>query len=204
MTLTLTGMCIGVPPVREGQHFITSVRTRDTKNLSISNRSNQQWNLKPIIDGEQWSGPVSFIVEPLQTKQYELTYYPLTMTSEGKKHQVGSYISTLSPLGNFSCFLSSDFFQNQLFQKNLSGIPSECQTVWTQIRPDKIQSVCKGCEQTTLLGIELREPICKLLSGIPSECQTDWIQIWVQSVCKGYKQRTLLSIELGEPICNND
>ena len=90
VTLTLTGMCIGVPPVREGQHFITSVRTKDTKNLSISNRSNQQWNLKPIIDGEQWSGPVSFIVEPLQTKQYELTYYPLTMTQEGKKHQVGS------------------------------------------------------------------------------------------------------------------
>ena len=88
VTLTLTGMCIGVPPVREGQHFITSVRTKDTKNLSISNRSNQQWNLKPIIDGEQWSGPVSFIVEPLQTKQYELTYYPLTMTQEGKKHQV--------------------------------------------------------------------------------------------------------------------
>ena len=28
------------------------------------------------------------------------------------------------------------FFQNQLFQKKISGIPSECQTVWTKIRPD--------------------------------------------------------------------
>ena len=37
----------------------------------------------------------------------------------------------------FHAFLSSaDFFQNLLFEKNLSGIPSECQTVWTQIRPD--------------------------------------------------------------------
>ena len=35
-------------------------------------------------------------------------------------------------------FLSSAvfFFQNQLFRKIISGIPSECQTVWTQIRPD--------------------------------------------------------------------
>ena len=28
------------------------------------------------------------------------------------------------------------FFQNQLFRKILSGITSECQTVWTQIGPD--------------------------------------------------------------------
>ena len=28
------------------------------------------------------------------------------------------------------------FFQNQLFRKNLSILPSECQTVWIQIRPD--------------------------------------------------------------------
>ena len=26
------------------------------------------------------------------------------------------------------------FFQNKLFQKNISGIPSECQTVWIHIR----------------------------------------------------------------------
>lgn len=88
VTLTLTGMCIGNPPVREGQHFSSNVRVKDTKNLTIANRSNQSWHLKPIIEGEQWSGPVSFVVEPQQTKQYEITYYPLTMTSEGKKHQV--------------------------------------------------------------------------------------------------------------------
>ncbi|XP_052229341.1 hydrocephalus-inducing protein homolog isoform X3 [Dreissena polymorpha] len=89
VTLTLTGTCIGNPQTREGQHFSTSVRTKDTKNLTIANRSNQAWHLKPIIEGEQWSGPVSFIVEPQQSKLYELTYFPLTMTSEGKKH-VGS------------------------------------------------------------------------------------------------------------------
>ena len=59
-------------------------------------------------------------------------------------------------------FLSSaDFFQNQLFRKILSGTPSECQTVWIQIRPDVlsgliwVQTVCKGFQQTTLVGNEL-------------------------------------------------
>ena len=37
-------------------------------------------------------------------------------------------ILTLRQLGNFSCFLSSaDFFQNLLFRKILLGISSECQ-----------------------------------------------------------------------------
>ena len=33
--------------------------------------------------------------------------------------------------GSFAFFFlsSADFFQNQFFQKNLTGIPSECQTV---------------------------------------------------------------------------
>ena len=44
---------------------------------------------------------------------------------------------TLCMLGNFACFLSSaDFFQNQLFRKILSGIPSECQTVRIQVGSD--------------------------------------------------------------------
>ena len=59
-------------------------------------------------------------------------------------------------------FLSSaDFFQNQLFQKILSRMPSECQTDWIQIRLDIlsglvwVHSVCKGYQQTTLVGNEL-------------------------------------------------
>ena len=60
-------------------------------------------------------------------------------------------------------FLSSaDIFQNQLFRKILSGIPSEWQTVWIQIRPDIlscliwVQTICKCYQQTTLVGKELR------------------------------------------------
>ena len=56
---------------------------------------------------------------------------------------------------------SADFFQNQLFQKILSGTLSECQTVWIQIRTDIVsvliwvQTVCKSYQQTTLVSKEL-------------------------------------------------
>ena len=67
------------------------------------------------------------------------------------------------------------FFQNQLFRKILSGIPSECETAWIQIRPDIlsgliwVQTVCKGYQQqrvnlmpvigrgaTTIFGFDVR------------------------------------------------
>ena len=54
------------------------------------------------------------------------------------------------------------FFQNQLLRKILSGIPSECQTDWIQIRPDLgpwVQTVCKGYQQTTLVGNELNNRV---------------------------------------------
>ena len=61
-------------------------------------------------------------------------------------------ILTLCMLGNFACF----FVVCGFFLKiNFLGIPSQCQTVWTQIRPDVlsgliwVQTVCKGYQQTT-------------------------------------------------------
>ena len=63
------------------------------------------------------------------------------------------------------------FFFNLLFQKkkkkNLSGIPSECQTVWIQIqiRPDVlsgliwVQTVCTGYQQMTKVATNREELI---------------------------------------------
>ena len=52
--------------------------------------------------------------------------------------------------------------QNQLFREILSEIPSECQKVWIQIRHDVlsglmlwVQTLCKGHQQTTLVGEDL-------------------------------------------------
>ena len=56
---------------------------------------------------------------------------------------------------------SADFFQNHLFRKILSGIPSECQADWIQIRTDGlsgliwVHTVCKSYQGTTLEGKEL-------------------------------------------------
>ena len=68
-------------------------------------------------------------------------------------------VNSLTPWEIVQAFLSSSgFFHNQLFQKILSGIPSECQTGSIKIRSNVlicVQSVCKGYEQTTLVGNEL-------------------------------------------------
>ena len=68
-------------------------------------------------------------------------------------------------------FLSSaDFFQNKFFEKILSGIPSEYQTVWTLIRPDDssgliwVQTVWQGYQQTTLVDKELK--VCMEVSSV--------------------------------------
>ena len=67
-------------------------------------------------------------------------------------------------LGNFSCGLFSDFFfKIFFFEKNISDIPSECQTVWIQVRTDIllgliwVQTVCKGYKQTKLVDEEIKK-----------------------------------------------
>lgn len=89
LKLTLTGTCASTPTSREVLHFQTFVRHKETKSIPISNRSNQQWDLRPIIDGNYWQGVHKFSVEPQSTKQYEITYSPMTMTvADNKKHTV--------------------------------------------------------------------------------------------------------------------
>ena len=68
--------------------FITHVRNRDVKNVALHNKTNQVWTLRPVIDGEYWSGADTFIIEPQQSKNYELVYRPLMMTQDNKKHNV--------------------------------------------------------------------------------------------------------------------
>ena len=57
------------------------------------------------------------------------------------------------------------FSKSTFSKKNCSGISSECLTVWIQIRPDNLlglvwlQTVCKGYQQTTLVGKELKNDV---------------------------------------------
>ena len=69
-------------------NFTTVVRGKETRQISLHNKTTTHWLLYPIIDGEYWSGPESISIEPGDTRPYELTYYPLTMTQDASKHQV--------------------------------------------------------------------------------------------------------------------
>ncbi|GAB1599204.1 Hypothetical predicted protein, partial [Argonauta hians] len=84
--LTLTGTCTGTPTMRDTCNFQTIVRNKDTKNILITNKSNQLWDLRPIIDGIYWQGPLKFSIEPQLSRNYEITYKPTRMTLDGKKH----------------------------------------------------------------------------------------------------------------------
>ncbi len=68
--------------------FSTNVRGKEVRTLTIPNKTNSQWLLRPLIEGEQWSGPETLSISPNQSRPYELTYQPLTMTpSDSQKHQ---------------------------------------------------------------------------------------------------------------------
>lgn len=49
--LTLTGSCVQVVAQKETHNFDTFVRQKDTKQITISNRSNIPWEIKPLIEG---------------------------------------------------------------------------------------------------------------------------------------------------------
>ncbi|XP_032984537.1 hydrocephalus-inducing protein homolog [Rhinolophus ferrumequinum] len=88
LSLTLSGVCVGQPAVKEVVNFTCQVRSKHTQTILLSNRTNQTWNLHPIFEGEHWEGPEFITLEPhQQNKPYEITYRPRTMNVENRKHQ---------------------------------------------------------------------------------------------------------------------
>lgn len=69
--------------------FACDVRETHSQIVLLSNPSNEACTVKPIIEGEHWKGPEFFHLEANeQNKPYKITYNPLTMSSDKKKHQV--------------------------------------------------------------------------------------------------------------------
>ncbi|XP_048648423.1 hydrocephalus-inducing protein homolog isoform X1 [Marmota marmota marmota] len=88
LCLTLSGVCVGPPAVKEVVNFNCQVRSKHTQTILLSNRTNQTWNLRPIFEGEHWEGPEFVTLEAhQQNKPYEITYRPRTMNVENRKHQ---------------------------------------------------------------------------------------------------------------------
>ena len=111
-----------------------------------------------------WSAPVLFAKPRIQVflRLGPFICSPSLLFCEGPYIHV-LISSTLCLLGNMAVFfvVCWTFFHDQLFWKILSGIPSEHQAVWIQIRPDVLlgliwfQTVCKSYQQMTLVGNEL-------------------------------------------------
>nr|XP_023493063.1 hydrocephalus-inducing protein homolog isoform X2 [Equus caballus] len=88
LSLTLSGVCVGPPAIKEVVNFTCQVRSKHTQTILLSNRTNQTWNLHPVFEGEHWEGPEFITLEPhQQNKPYEITYKPRTMNLENRKHQ---------------------------------------------------------------------------------------------------------------------
>ncbi|KAJ8785780.1 hypothetical protein J1605_006740 [Eschrichtius robustus] len=88
LSLTLSGVCVGPPSVKEVVNFTCQVRSKHIQTIMLSNRTNQTWNLHPIFEGEHWEGPEFITLEPhQQNKPYEITYRPRTLNVENRKHQ---------------------------------------------------------------------------------------------------------------------
>lgn len=76
-------------PSRQVLNFVCQVRSQCAQSVTLSNNTNQRWNLKPVIEGEYWSALLAVVIEPYQqNKAYEITYKPMAMTTDGKKHLV--------------------------------------------------------------------------------------------------------------------
>ncbi|CAB1432186.1 unnamed protein product [Pleuronectes platessa] len=86
VTLTVTGSCIAASTSKEVVNFVCPVRCSHPQTLTLVNPSNQRCTIRPVIEGKQWRAAPSVTLEALQSKAYEITYRPLTMTAEGKKH----------------------------------------------------------------------------------------------------------------------
>ncbi|CAJ1057505.1 hydrocephalus-inducing protein homolog isoform X2 [Xyrichtys novacula] len=86
VTLTVTGSCIIASTSKEVVNFVCPVRRSHTQTLPVFNPTNQHCCIKPVIEGEQWGAEPSINFEPLQNKTYKITYKPLTMTADKKKH----------------------------------------------------------------------------------------------------------------------
>ncbi|NXL46323.1 HYDIN protein, partial [Podilymbus podiceps] len=88
LRLTLAGCCMETPVTKETLTFACDVREKHIQTILLSNPSNEAWTVQPVIEGEHWKGPEFFHLEAnQQNKPYKITYRPLTMSSENKKHQ---------------------------------------------------------------------------------------------------------------------
>ena len=89
LNLTLMGKCIAQDAeATKDLQFETIVRKATTQSVSINNPTEKEWRIKPTISTNKdtikdyFKGAETLVVAPKSSADYEVTYYPLTMTKE--------------------------------------------------------------------------------------------------------------------------
>ncbi|VDL94742.1 unnamed protein product [Schistocephalus solidus] len=86
--VNLTAICVPPTVAKAILQFSCPVRETDTRGVTVANRTNSHWFLKPVVRGSEWSGAETFEVGPQETGFYEITYHPLRMCTSEEKHRV--------------------------------------------------------------------------------------------------------------------
>jgi hydrocephalus-inducing protein len=82
LTLTCTGSCVPQPEdTIKTMSFSSCARKESVQSISISNPTDKVWTLTPVIKGIHWFGMDEISVPGKGSVDYNLTYYPLSMTT---------------------------------------------------------------------------------------------------------------------------
>lgn len=102
--LSLTAACAEAQPEPGALSFQTAVGSSDTKLVTLSNiAGSADWHMRPVIRNSQWSGPDMVLVPAGTESTYELTYKPITQSTQaGHLNPRQLSIRAVGPL--YDCF----------------------------------------------------------------------------------------------------
>lgn len=83
LRITIKASCLQVV------QFVCPVRGSQTQMLQVNNPTYQQCRIVPVLKGGPWRVAPFLDFEPLENKMIEITYQPMTMTTDGRKDSVG-------------------------------------------------------------------------------------------------------------------
>ncbi|KAJ7360567.1 hypothetical protein OS493_015671 [Desmophyllum pertusum] len=139
LKLVLTGSCIPQTPLKEVLHFATHVRTRDTRNLVIHNRTNQLW----MRERNTWA--LCFFALP----DGNGLLYNVTGSAEGPKpvNNIQREVPCKTP------------YTEMLTVTNWLRRPQRFRVIIEMLKPDKPDSATtlKGLDYIDVPGLSKRE-----------------------------------------------
>jgi hydrocephalus-inducing protein len=99
--LTLTGCCVQQTLATGADiRFESRVREEEVKSIVIENKTNQPWNLHPVVQGDHWFCQENLAVAAEGKATLILHYYPLSMTQDSSSAIENKYNRPLEHSGS--------------------------------------------------------------------------------------------------------